>query len=260
MPQNLMVRGRNILSAIQPYNFTVPATPVIREGNDLYLPPTTVYNPFPGTVNYGSLVIIWDFSFDGGSSWYQAGRSENELYVTLDTPQVAPVWHTPIHISAPASAIAAAATSATVIVETMKEFAKRTLNTHHINPLNDAKPLTYYQQWNTTNGTMETILADPNLDGQCGAFANLFSATLRSLGVTNAILGRRIGPKVNDEIMLINSWEWTGDGTSSTATYPYQNTLAEPRDGFKPGLAGVGGAAEMVGERSRSWHGGPREW
>ena len=118
----LMVRGFNILSAYQPYFYTVPPTAAFLQGNDVYLPPTLIHNPFPNTVNYGTLVINWEFSYDGGAGWTQAGRSENELYVTLATPTVSPVYHTPIHLSVSSAALVAASDEDAVVCETLYMF------------------------------------------------------------------------------------------------------------------------------------------
>ena len=101
---SLMVKGYNPMSAYQPYYYVVPPTTVLLQGSDLYLPPTTIYNPVPGTVNYGTLGIIWSFSNDGGMNWSGAGGTANELYVTLDTPEdTSPVYHTLLFISVPIS-------------------------------------------------------------------------------------------------------------------------------------------------------------
>jgi hypothetical protein len=229
---SLMVRGYNTLTAAQPYDFTVPPTAVSLQGSDLYLPPTTISNPFPGTVNYGMLTLFWEFSNNNGLTWAPAGRSENELYVTLDKPEPGPVWHTPLHIGMPGSALLAAATAAVVITETMKAFETRAVTTRNINPELNAKPLTYYKQWDTTNATAGAILADPKFDGQCQAFAELFILALRKKGVKPATTPMNlilVVPKLNTEAgFLVNNWDFAGAGTSGNAAYPYVNELSDP--------------------------------
>lgn len=236
---NLMVRGSNTLSATQPYYFTVPPTPVALDGTDLVLAPTTIYDPFPGTVNYGSLVINWQFSSNGGLSWQSAGRSQDELYVTLDTPVGGPVWHTPLNIGAQGAAMIGATTAAQVITETMKAFETRTVTTRNINPAFNAKPLTYYKQWDTMNTTAAAILTDPDFDGQCGAFAELFVIALRRKGVTTPMNLVTITALDQQELMFINNWSFAPEGDSGDPRYPFQNAYADATRNIIRKSAGV---------------------
>src|SRR5262249_28996767 len=176
----LMVEGTNILSAAQPYYYYVPPTPVTLNGTDLYLPPTTVTNPFPGTMNYGSLVINWQFSNDGGISWSSAGQTSNELYVTLGAPDVTPVYHTVINISVPPAGMIAAAVNSALLNATWTNFQNRTLTTKHILQVQNGVPLTYYAQCNTTLQHVGEPLSAANnrgRAGRCGALAELFVRT-----------------------------------------------------------------------------------
>lgn len=227
----LMVEGFSTLSAAQPYYFDIPPTTVTLTGTNLYLPPTTVTNPFPTFVNYGSLTINWFFSNDGGANWTEAGQSANELYVTLATPSVNPVYHTLINLSVPISAQFPAGIESRVISQTWQNFAARTVTTRNVNPLYNGLQLRYYGEWDTPSQTSATLLQ--NLDGQCYAHGELFAYSLMAAGVRDTRLQPvKIWSIVSGEVMLIKNWDFVGNGTANATingvVYPYQNTLSDP--------------------------------
>ncbi len=225
---SLMVRGTSATTTAEPVYYVVPPTPVTLEGGDLVLAPTTINNPFPTFVNYGTLPIDWQWSNNGGLTWYAAGRSENELYVTLAAPDVNPVYHTFLHLSVPISAQYPAVTESRVVTETYKSFQARTIKTRHNLPLWDGHELRYYGEWNASGGTAAELLEQ--LDGACGGFADLFVRSVRAAGVRKTVLPIEailVGPVVS-EAMLIRNWDFVGNGTSGDNNYPYQNSLANP--------------------------------
>jgi hypothetical protein len=228
----LKVRGSNANATHSQVNYIVPETTVTLTGDDLYLPPTTISNPFPTFVNHGQLTINWEFSGNGGG-WTSAGQTSNELYVTLDTPSTSPVYHTLIHTSVPISAAYQAQTELRVIAETWKNFVPTDgLLTKHIEPLFNGNELRYYDEWDTPNNSYQTLLA--NLDGQCFSFAQLFKHSLKAAGVTFTPLELFRVYAISTEGMLIDSWGFNGPGTANVMfnneMYPYLNTLEDPTE------------------------------
>ena len=229
---HLMVQGQNFTAMTQAATFAIPPTTVTLDGNELYLPPTVGIRGFPNCVNYGNLGINWMFSKDGGLTWTGAGVTTNELYVTLDAPEATPVYHSIIHISAPASAIVAAASAAVAVTETMNAFKSRNVKTRHINPALNNRPVHYYKNWDTTNINVGDLLSDPKLDGQCSAWAEAFAKAVRNLGIkpaTNPMNLHVIKP-TSDQYFLVENWSIEGEGSSNDPNHPYVNTFANPAE------------------------------
>ncbi len=243
---NMKVRGSSILSATQPFHFTIQSTTVRLEGNDVVLPPTTVVNPFPDTVNYGTLVLNWEFSTDGGVSWSRAGRTENELYVTLAKPSTNRVYHTLLHLSVPISAKIHAADDATLIAQTWKNFETNKVTAKHILPKFDERKLHFYNDWFTGSNDCNMLLLSH--DGNAYAWSTLFAGVLKAAGVKTTMQlaqFRSVGVhqsfgyagKVRER-MLINKWKFADNGGSSgNTTWPYQNERNLKFDSFTVGDA-----------------------
>ncbi len=249
-PGQLMIRGANLLSAAQPYYFTIPATAATLVGNDVVLPETTIANPFPGTMNYGSIVIQWEFSNNGGTSWSSAGLSENQLYVPLDKPVLSVVYHTPIHLGVAAAALAGASTEAAAIAKIWDNFKKpesglpQVKNTH-IKAAYSGRALHYYKKWemdpDLINRTAKLL---KDLDGTCVEWSFLFADALFDAGI-KAIKHivvfqsktKYAPPGSNNpalpETLLIKNWKFDGNGTSVNNTYPYQNAPSNENVIFK---------------------------
>jgi hypothetical protein len=222
-PRNyeLMVRGLDQEMATLPSFFNVPATPVLLDGTDLYLPPTTVYNPFPGVINYGTLAINWEFSNDGGMTWSPAGHTQNELYVTLGTPQVAPVYESLIWLGC---SVAYGMTDAPTTVDKIwKPFSDRAVKTE------GGDQLYYYKNWHTPSAEVADLLK--NKDGRCMAWTKYFLTALAAQGIAEKDNYVIIAPKAgNGSMLLVANWDFVGHGTSGDTKFPYKNTLKDPKD------------------------------
>ncbi len=249
-PGQLMIRGANLLSAAQPYYFTIPATAATLVGNDVVLPETTIANPFPGTMNYGSIVIQWEFSNNGGTSWSSAGVSENQLYVPLDKPVLSVVYHTPIHLGVAAAAMAGAADETAAIAKIWDNFKKpesglpQVKNTH-IKAAYSGRALHYYKDWDVTSGDPKVLGAPTakllkDLDGTCVSWSFLFADALFDAGINAKkqivyfeakTRYRTPGTTVPyPENLLIKNWVFAGNGTNGNNTYLYQNTPKDPQN------------------------------
>jgi hypothetical protein len=172
--------------------------------------------------------------------------------VTLDTPTTSPVYHTPIHLSVPISAVVAATDNATVLRQTWYMFGTRLIRTKHQKISFNGRPLTYYKEWGPAeaNNTMELLLQQT--DGQCAAFSSLFVNSLRVAGHNAAKFLVQLHSTVANEIMFISNWNIAGPGTSTVNLYPLQNTLSNP--GVFPGESGVGSYIRSInGEWEYYW-------
>lgn len=238
----LMVRGVNILSAAQPFYFTIPPTLVSLVGNDVVLPPTPISSPFPNTMNYGGIVINWEFSNNGGSSWLSAGQTENELFVTLDTPGTIPVFHTVIYQGVASAGNAGAADEATAITKIWEKFEKREISTRHIRMDIANKKLHYYKEWDTQS--VNTVDLLKTYDGNCIAWSFFFADSLLVAGIKDKKYIMKFESKtykankltnVNEyrENIFVKNWEFTLNGSSGDTTYPYRNA---PIDTNKSGF------------------------
>ncbi|MBX3399048.1 MAG: hypothetical protein KF873_09920 [Gemmataceae bacterium] len=244
-PGQLMIRGANLLSAAQPYYFTIPATAATLVGNDVVLPETTIANPFPGTMNYGSIVIQWEFSNNGGTSWSSAGKSENQLYVPLDKPVLSVVYHTPIHLGVAAAALAGASTETAAIAKIWENFETREIKNTHIKAAYNGKKLHYYKDWDITSGDPKVLGAPTmkllkDLDGTCVSWSFLFADAMFDAGIkakkyimqfeSKTTYQTPGNPYPYPENLLIKNWDFAGNGTSGNNTYPYQNTPNDPQN------------------------------
>ncbi len=207
--------------------FPKPAT---WTGNTVTVTGLSSNQPLENYVQYGEaseLHFVLRRSVPDGFRPIYAGKSVNEIYVTLAAPNISPLYHTYLHISIPNAAAVQAVAEAVVIDQTWKSFETRTIQNKHINPAFSGKPLTYYKEWDTNAGTSDALLA--TLDGRCGGFAQLFMRSIRAAGATTTpIMPTQVYSAVDG--MLIKNWNFIGPGTAGNNKAPYlwQNTLADP--------------------------------
>jgi hypothetical protein len=87
-----------------PGGINIPSTVTnLSSGNTVAtLPATTATQAFPNQTNYyNPFTIQWQISFNGGSTWQDAGTSENPIYVCLQGPvSGAPIpYRTVVHLA-----------------------------------------------------------------------------------------------------------------------------------------------------------------
>ena len=209
-------------------------------GDYVTLPPTSSMNTLANVVQYypssgypysqSGFGINWTISHNqaGQSGFIPAGASFNEMYVTLAAPNITPVYHTLIHLSVPISAAVNAADEPTIIAQTWKIFQTKNVTNKQVDPMFNGRQLKYYDQWDAKAITMKDLLV--SLDGQCGAFTDLFISSCKAAGARTTVYKEvEFTPvKVDDAWMLINKWDWQGNGTNNNNTYKYWNTVADP--------------------------------
>jgi len=227
-----MVKANNLLSATQPYFHTILPTLCDLNGTNIVLPPTTLNGVFLGSVNYGSLELAWQFTNDGGTTWSSAGASKNELYVTLATPTVSPVYHTLIHLSIAPAAVLPAASDAQMLEISWEVWKTKSITNKHINPAHNGMKLIYYKSWDTNNGTTNTLLASRN--GNCFAFSQAFADALFAGGYTtkNVFPVTVKGDATADPNVkiLVKNWTFSEPGTSGNVKWPYVNEPNKPEE------------------------------
>ncbi len=139
----------------------------------------TSNNPLAKTVNaFSPLVINWQYSFDGKTGWKDAGKTENPIYITYAEP-ARPLF-TGSDLFQTVVAYGSVAGKGLTNPKDILNAIWSNFSTDNKGPANakDAagKPLSYYGSWKGAQPTMAGLLAD--LDGQCGAWAKLFEASI----------------------------------------------------------------------------------
>jgi len=155
--------------------------------------------------------LAFEASFQGEDEWVEVGTSKNQFYVTRAAPAVTPLYHTVVHLGC--SNADGETTEADIVDAVWALFSGR-----HVQRA-DGSSLSYYADYNTSNTTTATLLADG--DGQCGAWAKLFMDSLKSNGITrndNYVIFRRTSLS---EGLIVKNWTFTGSGTSGNTGYPY---------------------------------------
>jgi hypothetical protein len=246
LPNQFYIRGDG------PGEIDIPPTVATIEGNSVKIAPTQASSAFADYVDYFEhLAIEWQYSFDNGLTWYQAGVSDNQIYVVFDTPGTT-LYHTVIHNAVMGAT--SASTRAEVIAGVWKGFDASNLKFEKFNknildnPNLQRKQLTYWKEWDNTNNTYSLLLEKG--DGQCGAWTELFLECLKVVGIKNnllkttlTVIPQKLNPNdamtenINGVGMLVKNWKFTGNGTNTDGQYknlyPYENTwLGNPNTMF----------------------------
>jgi transglutaminase-like putative cysteine protease len=198
----------------------IPETAASASGDTVTMPKTTASGAFDNDIQKGEpLVVKWEVSINGGSSWFPAGTSDNQCYVTLGDP-VTTVYHTLVHLgckNGDGDTSAAAATT-----DIFSEFTDRSVARV------DGTQMTYYASWTCTTTTTAGLLAGG--DGQCGSWTKLFLDMLKVQGIDQGgdYVLLRSSPGVSSTGFLVKDWSFTGSGTSGLAGFPYLNIPDTP--------------------------------
>lgn len=239
-----------------PDGISIPSTTATLAGNTVTLPPTSASTALGAAVNYyAKFVVDWQVSFDAGATWLKAGKSTNEVDVTLHDPKNP----TKLYETLPYLGTMAAkgdTTEAKVISDIWSLFPGLTIKRK------DGTPLKYYETFSggscfTTGGLLAMG------QGQCSAFASLFLDLLKAQGIATTTDGKDIkyavvqykGDTTNGGF-LVKNWSFNGAGVSGVAAYPYLNL--PPLDGssfvgansYKWGYADVTDVAGVPGQNS----------
>lgn len=157
--------------------------------------------------HYNDFEIDWQTRQSGGN-WESAGTTKNDLYLLLDSPR-APLFHTPVHYG---SHYGAGSTNADQMIIAVWEYfetlsIKKQNETTHIGAVeikDFGKPLTYWANY-TDSGARNTEVLLDNMNGTCGAFADILVATMQIQGIDQQEEFVQVTTSI-----LVNNWEANG--------------------------------------------------
>jgi hypothetical protein len=199
--------------------------------------------------------INWQISFDG-TTWKSIGASDNTLYVTKTTPQVASGsfkwYHTVFDISCRNAQTKSAETD--IISSVWSEF------TDHVVLNCDGDSLFYYKIMNSPNVTLGALLKYH--DAECYTFAQLFLSLIKIQGIvrTNNYIyieadGSNACNGYSVDRFLVKDWVF-GTPTGSCQDFPYENTyttlLPSPYTSYKFTKADVKDGAGIPGSCTKN--------
>jgi len=159
-----------------PSSLDIPATTATIAGDTITLSATEMSGAFANNVDYlATMTIAWKVSFDGGSSWFDAGSSANEVFVTLGVPGCATRFRTVMYLACKTTG---GTDASTCLANSWSSFGgpanvcawNETAKTY-------SRALHYYQNADGNgNTTTKKLLADAN--GQCHSWAHLLKECL----------------------------------------------------------------------------------
>jgi hypothetical protein len=231
----VMVKGTG------PDGISIPATTATLSGNTVSLPATAASTAFGNAVNYyPKFVISWQISFDGGSTWLNAGKSNTEIDVSLKDPKNAgSIFETLSWLSSKAAK--GDTTEAQVIADIWNQFPGLNIQRK------DGTPLAYYATFSGASCTTTAGLLQGG-QGQCSAFAHLFLDLMKTQGIAGSTDGMAIkyslvqySVDTTNGGFLVKNWKFSdAGGVSGVADYPYLNL--PPLDG-----------SSLIGDHSYNW-------
>ncbi|MBN2589595.1 MAG: hypothetical protein JXA96_07025 [Sedimentisphaerales bacterium] len=202
---NVKIKGEG------PDGMNFPDTSATVSSNQITISDVTCTNPFPETVCfYNPMEINWKFSIDGGSTWLDAGTSENQTYITLDGPNTT-LLHDLVHLSCKS---ADGQTTQAGCVNAIW---------NDINDCNvcriDGTKLTYWGSPYTSTNTQQLLV---NGYGDCEAWSHFFIDMLKVQGIGGATMVEVQESSDPTNIwLLIKNWTFTGDGVLSPDDFAY---------------------------------------
>ncbi len=125
------------------------------------------------------LKIDWYFMPQGETEWSEAGRSQNQLYLTYDDPDPSiTLYHTLLDIGCRNAH--GQTTSSACITTIWSEFTD--LVVRRI----DGTQMTYWGPYAQDHGVFTTAGLLEHADGRCGAWANMLVDTFRTQGIQSS--------------------------------------------------------------------------
>lgn len=158
--------------------------------------------------------VEWSLSFDGGQTWSAIGKTQTQVYATLETPLTTrtDLFHTMLHIGCTGAKETTDSNAA--IAGIWSEFEDRSVKRV------DKTLLTYWKNWSellVTGNRAELLLADA--DGQCSSWADLLIKTVWALGIdppnTNRVVVENYAGAEN--VILIKNWQFTNPETEGNS-------------------------------------------
>jgi hypothetical protein len=215
-PFSIQIRGSG------PSALSIPVTTCTINGSEISIKDVECSSPFADSVGFfDPLEITWNYLPKSGSTWWGAGETLNQTYVTLGDPVTTPVFHTLAHLGCKNAA--GMNQPAEVTEAIWGEFADQCVRRI------DGRQLTYYASYTCSNTSTAALLS--NGDGQCGAWAKLFIDLRKVQGIDDSNEYVLFEP-IADDGFIVKNWTFSGTGLSGNTTYPYLNVT----DSFLIGL------------------------
>ena len=186
VPPNVKIRG------IGEY-CNIPATDaVVTEGNLIALLDTESTTSFPNEVmRIEKMSINWQISFDSGTTWINAGKSENECFITLVDPPARARDRTTLYHACRNGGT----TPKSCLEKTWSSFSGTEVKKWDYDTKGYNMPLYYYGTLDGgENKNTEKLLTKG--DGQCGAWVCFFQNCLLVNGIESKII--EVKPANND--------------------------------------------------------------
>lgn len=219
------------------FSSTLPIKPLMKIGTGNiyeYLATPVDDNLEVGVIHFfETFKVRWEWSRTDNQlgQWFDAGISENALYVTLDKPiREKPAsgyshYLTLIHIGCKYGD--KASSNAALVAKVWSYFEGRQVCRA------DGEPLKYYGQWiggNLGINTQELLLSK---DGMCTSWAKFMLDVLKSQGFREQnnlvrVVGSDIPISSAGRGFFVKTWEETPPGTSGDSNYPYRNNKGNP--------------------------------
>jgi len=237
-----------------PGNLDIPETTAAMSGNEATITNVECSNAFANHVKwYGGgdiLKIKWYISRDGGATWLDTMRSDNEAFITLDDPACATDFRTVLYLATEGSS---ATTESACITETWANFS---------GPANvcswDETNKSYSRELHYYDGNTDVTSAADLLstgDGQCHAWAELFKECLLANNVANLKKTRVLPPDPYVQFGVKNI-----DFDDVNPTYPQydpwqykENSRTDDLDVTASGIAGQNKATPYHKLFSQHW-------
>jgi hypothetical protein len=216
---------------------TIPATSATIVGNEIDITCVPAEDRFASEVQYfNPLTITWQVSWDGGTTWNDAGRTRNKVYIVLAEPiksgPSSPIFRTAVHIGC-VNAIGKSL-DVDVIAGVWAEFCDRI-----VRRVCDNQILSYYSDYEVGNSDTKGLLL--HRDAGCLAWAMFMHDAIRSQGINcSSVVGLSANAadchgNPQPAGFLVKNWSF-GTGSEPLCGFDYLNLWHEPL--FLPGVPG----------------------
>jgi len=162
---------------------------------------------------FNPMTIRWQYAYVNSSDFLDAGRSTNQVYVTLRSPLTGvPLYHTVVHLSC-MNAVGKT-TDGAAADAIYAEFTDR-----EVRRLSDNSQMTYWFNGQVGGPTTAALLQSTDANGNCEAW----SAFLRDCFSVQGISADRIKAmpvSANDRAILVKNWQFN-EPPHGSGTHPY---------------------------------------
>jgi len=201
-----LIRGQELTG-----HYGVPQTPATLNGSNLTISSVPTNNPLPNTVGYFSpMQFTWQYSDDNGKTWYDAGDSDNRVYVTSGSPVSGAILYETVLETACKSA-QGKATDADVVAGIWSVFTSRSIKRKPIDGHNvsDGMLMTYWLPADPTCQSLAGMLVNPNGEGSCVAWSQFLDDAIKAQGIKDSHIceitpNTAINPNANG--FLVKNW------------------------------------------------------